>query len=419
MRWQHILHHGPQAFTPAGVAPRDEAAEPIVVHGRLDPGPARRWTINGDFLALAPTGVARYAREVTLALDRLVTERDPLTRGLQLDLVAPRAPDQLALTRIPIRVVPDATRWRLPQAWVQTRLPMHVPGGLLSFCNLAPVLPRRHIVCIHDLHTHIMPESYSLGFRLAHRLVLPVLGRRAAVITTVSDHSRDQLVGYRIAAPDKIAVTYDGADHVHGWHRERSTRVFPSEPFVLCLGRRQRYKNTELLLRLAERLAALGIAVVMAGDITEAALTELGGAGWARPSSLHVLGRISDDDLARGLSQALCFAFPSRIEGFGLPAVEAMMLGCPVVAANAPALPEICRDAALYADPDDLGQWVSAITSLRADPRLRAILIERGHRLAASTYSWRTIASGYLRLMARVDAGLPATEPDATSMDGP
>ena len=120
----------------------------------------RRWTINGDFVALAPTGVARYATEVTAALDRLVEEGHPLTRGLHLDVVAPRpwtgsgAPKALA-----VRVVPEFARPRLPQFWVQAQLPRHVPGGLVSFCNLAPVMPRRHIVCIHDLHTRLSPRS--------------------------------------------------------------------------------------------------------------------------------------------------------------------------------------------------------------------------------------------------------------------
>ena len=385
MRLDDLSRHEPRTTTP-------------------DMGLTRRWTINGDFLALQPTGVARYAREVTLALDRLVAEHDPLTAGLDLDLVAPRALDGFAPAAIPIRVVPDARRLRLPQAWVQARLPWHVPGGLLSFCNLAPVAIRRHIVCIHDLQTRTMPQSYGLGFRLVHRVVLPALGRRAAVITTVSGHSRDELVRYGIASAEKIAVTCNGADHARGWRADRSTRAFPSGPFVLCLGRPQPYKNSALMCRLAEPLAAVGIAVVMAGDITA---DDLARPGQVLPANLQLIGRISDDDLARGLSQALCFAFPSRSEGFGLPAVEAMMMGCPVVAADAPALPEICGEAALFASPDDVAGWVAAIVSLRDDPQLRARLVERGRERAMQTYSWRAIARSYLRLMARVDAGGP------------
>lgn len=96
----------------------------------------RRWTINGDFLGLKPTGVARYATETTLALDALVAAEHPLTRGLSLRIVAPRS-TSLPVRSIPVDVVPEYTRPRLPQFWVQAQLPRHVDGGLLSFCNLA------------------------------------------------------------------------------------------------------------------------------------------------------------------------------------------------------------------------------------------------------------------------------------------
>src|SRR5262245_14932576 len=139
----------------------------------------RSWNINGDFLTLQPTGVARYAREVTLALDALVAEAHPLAAGLDLTLLAPRQPQDLPLCRIPTRVIPEFSRPRLPQVWVQLQLPRHAHGGLLSFCNLAPVFKRRHIVCIHDLHTRLMPDSYGRLFRMAHRVILPILGRNA------------------------------------------------------------------------------------------------------------------------------------------------------------------------------------------------------------------------------------------------
>ena len=105
---------------------------------------------------------------------------------------------------------------------MQLRLPAHVKGGLLSFCNLAPVAVSRHIVCIHDLHTRLMPESYGMFFRWAHRAILPLLGRRAARITTVSGLSREHLVHYGIAARSKIVVTHNGSDHTRHWSPDRS-----------------------------------------------------------------------------------------------------------------------------------------------------------------------------------------------------
>ena len=99
--------------------------------------PRRNWAINGDFVTLQPTGVARYAREVTAQLDALIAEGHPLTRGLDLELVVPRDVPT-PFSNIPIHVVPEFNHPRLPQVWVQLQLPARVKGGLLSFCNLAP-----------------------------------------------------------------------------------------------------------------------------------------------------------------------------------------------------------------------------------------------------------------------------------------
>lgn len=368
----------------------------------------RRWTINGDFVTLNPTGVARYGREVTMALDRLVAEGHPLTRDLELDIVVPgpgRAP--LMPEAIPVKTVPDFRRLRLPLVWVQMRLPLHVPGGLVSFCNLAPVALRRHIACVHDMHTRMVPESYGRFFALAHRVILPALGRRAAAITTVSEFSRDRIVEYGVAREAKITVTYNGCDHALRWKPERSQLAAPNRPYVLCLGRGEAHKNLDLMLRLAPLLDARGIDVWMAGDVDEE-MIRAKGFGW--PSNLILFGRIDDDDFAAALAGARAFLFPSRIEGFGLPAAEAMALGCPVVASTAPCLPEICGPAALYADPDDVEGWARAVETLNSNAARREEIIAAGI-VRARRYGWRRIAEQYLELMARIDEGVTAASP--------
>ncbi|MDN5928466.1 MAG: glycosyltransferase family 4 protein [Hyphomicrobiales bacterium] len=359
----------------------------------------RRWSINGDFTTLRPTGVARYARETTLALDALLAEGHPLAKGLALELLVPRPiDDPLALRAIPVRLVPEYSRPRLPQFWVQAQLPRHVEGGLLSFCNLAPVALKRQIVCIHDLHTMIVPESYSRPFRWVHRLILPALGRRAAGITTVSEFSRSQIAACGVAAARKVTVTYNGSDHAGRWEAARSNLGrWPDWPYVLCLGQGQRYKNMELLGRLAPVLARIGLDLWIAGDIAPDKMFADG-----KPANVRLIGRVGDDDLKAALAGALCFLFPSRIEGFGLPAVEAMAAGCPVVASTSPCLPEICGEAALYADPDDIGAWIECVKRLKDDKTLRGRLVAAG-KAQASTYSWRRVAETYLELMASID----------------
>jgi glycosyltransferase involved in cell wall biosynthesis len=123
------------------------------------------------------------------------------------------------------------------------------------------------------------------------------------------------------------------------------------------------------------------------------------------PSCISWLGRLSDNELAALLRDSLCLAFPSLTEGFGLPALEAMALGCPVVVSDRASLPEVCADAALYAAPTDGEAWLNAFLRLRNDFSLRGAMAARGRKQAAR-FSWSATAEIYLREMARLD-GLP------------
>jgi glycosyltransferase involved in cell wall biosynthesis len=286
-------------------------------------------------------------------------------------------------------------------------LPRHVRGGLVSLCNLAPVTVARQIACIHDLNTRLAPESYGRLFRLAHRAILPALGRRAAAITTVSAFSRSQLARFGIAPEQAITVAPNGADHTARWHRRAMKPTQPgTRPFVLGLGQRQAYKNMAMLAHLCGPLDALGLDLQVVGEVDRAIFAA---AGEDMPANLRLLGRVDDERLGELFARALCFVFPSRLEGFGLPAIEAMACGCPVVAADASALPEVCGDAALLVAPDDTPAWVDAIRRLRDQPALRARLAEKGLERSAS-YTWRRTAEIYLELMARIDGFIAAPQ---------
>jgi glycosyltransferase involved in cell wall biosynthesis len=246
-----------------------------------------------------------------------------------------------------------------------------------------------------------MPDSYSRLFRWAHRLVLPILGRRAHFITTVSELSRTHLIQYRVAVADKIVVTHNGSDHVTRWERQGPSRFnhAPMRPFIFSFGQTQKYKNLDLLIALSKQVDTLGLDIFIAGDVSEAAIrasTNL------QLRNVRFLGRVTDAELADLYANALCLVFPSRMEGFGLPVVEAMALGCPVVSSNIPALVEVCGDAAMLVHPDDTQGWLTAIQALHLDPQLHKRMTTRGLERARQ-FSWRVIAEIYLKLMAKVD----------------
>jgi len=379
---------------------KDETDAVREATGPADAG-MRAWTINGDFTLNAADGVKRYATEVTRALDSLVGEGHPLARGLDLSLIVPAPIEDPDLHNIPVRVVPEFRRPRLPQVWCQLQLPRHVSGGLLSFCNLAPVAIKKQIVCIHDMQTRLQPESYGAGFRLAHRVVLPLLGRRCFAITTVSDQSAADLVRFGIAGTDKIAVTWNGADHARAWRPEKA-RVRFLRPYVFGYVRPQAHKNAELFWKIASGLDAMGLDIVLSGSIGHDDLARFGQV----PGNVRLVGRLNDDEVAAALKGAVAFLLPSRAEGFGLPVVEAMIWGCPVVASDIPALRSVGGEAALYADPEVPQAWTTAVGKLAARDEIFVLKRSLG-RVRAQAFSWRRIAERYLELMARADGAAP------------
>ena len=361
----------------------------------------RKWYINGRFLTQPMTGVQRYAHEIVRALDQHLADEHPSARGLSIELVVPHAcpAPPSALRAIPTLVIGAGEG----HAWEQRALPSHAPTGLLSLCNTGPILLRKHIVCIHDVNTRACPRSYSLAFRTLYRALQPALGRTAARIATVSHYSADQLVRYGICTRDKIMVAPDGHEHVLRWTPVHSpaTRAAAGPNTVVILGSPAPHKNVAVIVGMARKLEAAGLRVAVAG-ISDGRVFNRN-APEADAPNVTWLGRLSDEELAALLEDSLCLAFPSLAEGFGLPALEAMTLQCPVVASDRASLPEICADAALYAPPFDGDAWLASFLRLRQDADLRRTLIARGRSRSAS-YSWSRSAEAYLEAMAQADA---------------
>ena len=345
------------------------------------------------------TGVDRYAREILRAMDSLIGEGHPLAAGLTLDILCPAGTVVSSpFVNIPMRQLPSAPG----HFWEQFILPGYVRGGLLSLCNTGPLALKRQIACIHDLNSRITPESYGLMFRAVYRGLIPVLGRRAAQLVTVSQFSRKTMGRFGIRPADEIKVIHDGYEHVLDWTPDRSplTCADLPRPFVLLVGSKAPHKNVAIIYSIAAELAARGIYVLVTGG-GDANVYAREQSGQLPPNVKH-LGRVNDDDLAYLYGQALCLVFPSKTEGFGLPVLEAMALGCPVISSDAASLPEVCGEAALYASPDDAAAWLAAIGRLAAEPMLRENLARAG-RKRSEAFSWRKGAERYFELMFAVD----------------
>lgn len=359
----------------------------------------RRWSINGRFLTQPLTGVQRYACEIVQALDGLLTSGQPVANSVEIELLVPKhEARELSLNCIKTRVL-AGPRGHL---WEQLVLPRRVSGGLISLCNSGPVSLSKHVVCIHDLNTRLFPESYSLQFRILYRALLPTLGRTAHTVATVSRFSAGQLASHGIRPADKIAIIPNGHEHALRWRPRHSqkTRSAAGPDTVVLIGSLAPHKNIGLILGLAHELAAIGMKIAVVG-MQDARIFKAGEDS-AVADNIIWLGRLSDKELAALLMDSFCLAFPSLTEGFGLPALEAMAVGCPVLATERASLPEICGDAALFASPTDPEAWLKQILRLRRGEGLRRALITKG-RSRAKVFSWRKSAELYLRLMARAD----------------
>lgn len=361
----------------------------------------RRWAINGRFLVQPITGVQRYAYEIVRALDDALCNDHPFAEGLDVRLVVPRGIANLPnLHRIHI-VETGTGGGRL---WEQIDLPRVASHGLISLCNSGPLGHRRQIVCIHDLNTRIVPESYSWSFRTFYRIFVPALSRRAVSVSTVSQYSASQLEYFKVCDCDKIRVIPNGSEHAHRWmaaHSEK-TREVAGKHTILMLGSSAPHKNLELMLGISQDLERMGLRLAIIGGGDPRVFSSKMMSKGLMLSNVTWLGRISDSELAALMEDCLCLAFPSLTEGFGLPPVEAMGRGCPVVVSNCASLPEVCGTAALYAPPDDPVAWVQQFKRLLYEPELRAGLVRNGP-IAAARYSWNKSAELYLRCMAECD----------------
>lgn len=358
----------------------------------------RHWAINGRFLAQPMTGVQRYARQIVTALDRLLATHPGIARHLDLEILLP--PD--AMMDLELSAIRSRRIGRFGgHPWEQAVLPGHVEGGLLSLCNTGPVLAAKHIVCIHDTNTRNYPQSYSPAFRALYRTLMPALGRSAECITTVSHYSAAELSRHRICRAQKILVAPNGHEHVSGWKAQHSlkTRRAAGPDTIVLLGSAAPHKNAQLIVGIADRLHAAGFKVAVAG-MSDPRVFKLPAIDEA--ANVHWLGRLSDGELAALLHDSMCLAFPSFTEGFGLPPLEAMALGCPVIVSDRASLPEICGDAALYASPDNADAWYERFMELRQSPMLRLDMIARGW-IRTSRYRWDTSAELYLLAMLEAD----------------
>lgn len=342
-----------------------------------------RVVINGRFLAQLQTGVQRYAYETLLALDQLLAQRADLAQAFTCELAVPSGTSAPPLQHISVHTLP----YLRGHAWEQLSLAWFARGAfLVNFSYSGPFLKRRQMITVHDAAPAALPDTFSRRYRALHNLLLWSLKGRVQSVMTVSEFSRREL-GYHFGMARDVVVGHCGWEHARASNDSLATvQGLGLEPngYVLAVGSLKPNKNFALLGRALRLLGDFSLPVAIAGarDATVFQAAE------PPPGDVRMLGYVPDETLADLYKHAACFVLPSLYEGFGLPALEAMANGCPVLAARAGSIPEVCGEAALYFDPYNPASLARALREIAANPLLRDQLRSHGNA-RLDCYTWR------------------------------
>ena len=341
---------------------------------------------DGRSLQSPAGGVRRYASELLKALVRVNPSDTIVVFGTSAGATLPAA-IQLRSVK---RVVPTNLGWSLvdlPRVAKRESLDIfHAPAYTAPLHGVHPL-----VLTIHDVSYERHPEWYPYRRDRLRRWFYRRSATTADLIITDSEFSRREISAAYDLDPDQIKVVPLGV----GAPFLRSTRHPPppgvTEPYVLHVGDLHPRRNLRTLVRALARLQSLPAnrtmpMLVLAGvDRGEHAKLE----EEARHAHLriHFAGAVDDATLASLYAGAAAFAYPSRYEGFGLPLLEAMACGTPVLAARAGAIPEVIGDAGILVDPDDEAEMAAGIARLIDDTVLASRLREAGRR-RTENYTW-------------------------------
>lgn len=362
-------------------------------------------------------GIGRLVRNQVLALAELDRRNEYVLLHPRLQSGAvrqfPRAPNFAR------REVPVGERWLtvmwhralapFPADWLTGRVDVfHSPDFVLP-----PLRRARGILTVHDLAFLLHPECADERLRAYLDEVVPRSVRRADFVIADSENTRNDLVVLLGVQPERVDVVPGGVEErfqpVHDpdlLARARDRLGVGSAPFVLALGVLEPRKN---LTTLMDAFAALK----SRGTTADLKLVLAGGKGWlvdgifARHAGSPVRddivfpGFVPDELLPAAYSAARVLAFPSLYEGFGLPVLEAMACGTPVVASRASCVPEVAEGAALLVDPLDVDALATALSRAVEDETLRGELQREGQQRAAQ-YAWRSAAERLLAVYTKV-----------------
>ncbi len=357
--------------------------------------------VNGRYLSRKITGVERVAGEILASLAQHYLDRQGRYQGKSTALQFKLAVESDSTFSIPSY----AEGWEVKRignrkghAWEQLDLAsLPSKDWVLSLCNTGPILRGNHVIFFHDAQVYAIPQNFDWKFRWWYKALLNFSGRRSKAILTNSEFSKSELSKFTRIANEKFETILLGCDHMlritPEIPRELLTKL-AGKPYVLAVSSASPNKNFSSVLKALEHLGSDAPHCVIVGQQYSKVFKN------SKLNSDRVIemGYVSDETLAGLYANAMCLVYPSFYEGFGLPPLEAMLLGCPVIASNCSSLPEVCGTAAIYCDPNDPTTIANSILYLTQNPE-KVSTMRITSKVHAENFTWRKSATHLLEVL--------------------
>ncbi|GAB2700884.1 glycosyltransferase family 1 protein [Mucilaginibacter koreensis] len=349
--------------------------------------------LNGRFLTRSLTGVQRTAYELVTALDELIDTGEIDLQQYSFFLIySGEIINPIQLKHIKLLKKGFFTG----NLWEQFELPLYTFGSLLlSMGTISTLFKTKQMVIVHDASFNVNPGYFSSGFRLWYNFAIPLLAKISRHMITVSNFSKKELIEHCGFKAENTSVVYNAANHIRRFNEPGSDfieKIEQLKPYCLAVSSLGANKNFEGLSRALNQIDFRKYQMVIAGGVIGALKQS------SRSKAINYLGYVSDAELKYLYGNASLFVFPSFYEGFGIPPLEAMLMGCPVAASHTSSIPEVLEDACAYFNPADDSSIAAAIDELINNEGKLAELKNKGLAQAAK-YNWHKSARQVYQLI--------------------
>ena len=349
----------------------------------------KKFYINGRFLTQKVSGIQRMARSLTIEILKI---------NKNFIVLVPEAIDNKIINGDYIKVVPGLKG----HLWEQITLPLFLHKIncplLINFSPTAPLFYKNNILTICDLsHTHL--EWVTKRFYFFYNFLISRLVKKAMHIFTISNFSKKKILEHYNLDNSFVSVIHLAlSDNFKKVSEQKN--IINKKKYILGVSSINKRKNFDSLIQAFLRISPAGYKLIIVGEKNTKVFKNFNLSD--KSERIIFLKNIDDNKLIKLYSESTMFVYPSLLEGFGLPPLEAMACGCPTLVSNNSSLPEVCQDAALYCDPFNIDSIEEQMKKILKDNDLQKKLVIRGYK-QITKFSYKKSANLILKKILNID----------------